>query len=463
MTIEFEFIRNQVEINGYILLSDEVNYKTTKSKLKLKCPKGHIIMIVVENFINRKSRCIFCSRSKPRKKHKKNYDRQIVNLEIIKLIFEKEGYQVLNKTYENYKTNIRYICPNNHQGKITFYLFNILKTRCGKCRYEKLSFDFSLNIEQIKKEFENLNFILLSTKYEGYNNKLEYECPSGHYNESSYAVWRKSKEKCYTCYITKMKEEKKFSHEKVKQIFEAKGCKLLTENYINAKQKLNYVCPQGHNTIITLDGFSRTEQTICGFCSNVYKHSLEKIQEEFSLIGYELLSTEYINAHNNLKVKCNKGHIIKISYTHFKSSNRRCGICKLNLGPKIIKEYLDKNNIPYELEYKFNDCKDKRELPFDFYVNNQFLIEFDGKQHFKPIDYFGGIDAYTSLINRDFIKTSYCIYKKIPLLRISFLEFKIINQLVENFIKLLNENKLETIVVFSNLELVSYKFQKLLK
>jgi hypothetical protein len=40
-------------------------------------------------------------------------------------------------------------------------------------------------------------------------------------------------------------------------------------------------------------------------------------------------------------------------------------------GSKIIK-ILDENNIKYK-QYKFKDCKNKQELPFDFYRIYQYL------------------------------------------------------------------------------------------
>ena len=50
-----------------------------------------------------------------------------------------------------------------------------------------------------------------------------------------------------------------------------------------------------------------------------------------------------------------------------------------------ISQILRDNNIPFEKEKIFNDCYSKKEnakMRFDFYVNNKYLIEYDGKQHF---------------------------------------------------------------------------------
>jgi hypothetical protein len=49
---------------------------------------------------------------------------------------------------------------------------------------------------------------------------------------------------------------------------------------------------------------------------------------------------------------------------------------------------LTENNIPFEREKRFASCKDKTYLPFDFFVDNKYLIEFDGMQHFEEISFF---------------------------------------------------------------------------
>lgn len=43
-------------------------------------------------------------------------------------------------------------------------------------------------------------------------------------------------------------------------------------------------------------------------------------------------------------------------------------ICKNSKGENIISNYLDKNNIKYIREFRFNDCRNKNTLPFDFFL-----------------------------------------------------------------------------------------------
>ena len=63
-------------------------------------------------------------------------------------------------------------------------------------------------------------------------------------------------------------------------------------------------------------------------------------------------------------------------------------------------------------------------MRFDFGIlhNDQLLglIEYDGKQHFEPIDFFGGEDGFRKTQERDKIKNAYCKSHNIPLLRLPY-------------------------------------------
>lgn len=66
-----------------------------------------------------------------------------------------------------------------------------------------------------------------------------------------------------------------------------------------------------------------------------------------------------------------------------------CGHITESKGVRKIKKILDENNISYITEKTFSDCKfpdTNKVARFDFYINNSFLLEYDGEQHFKECD-----------------------------------------------------------------------------
>lgn len=70
---------------------------------------------------------------------------------------------------------------------------------------------------------------------------------------------------------------------------------------------------------------------------------------------------------------------------------------------------------------KFDNCKYKNKLPFDFYLPDyNICIEYDGLQHYESIEYFGGEKNYKLRIEKDKIKTKYCQDNNIILERIIY-------------------------------------------
>ena len=130
---------------------------------------------------------------------------------------------------------------------------------------------------------------------------------------------------------------------------------------------------------------------------------------------------------------CNKeGHGEFLQTTHSHIQGKGCPKCRESKGSKIIKSILDENNIEYQQEYKFNDCRNKQELPFDFFIESiNTCIEFDGIQHYKPVTIFGGDKKYEITKFNDNIKDKYCNDNNINLVRISYKEIGKIKNIIE--------------------------------
>lgn len=120
--------------------------------------------------------------------------------------------------------------------------------------------------------------------------------------------------------------------------------------------------------------------------------------------------------------KCSCGRQVKVLSSNLITENTQsCGFCNNNSHGNIkIENLLKSENIPFEREKRFNDCIDKVPLPFDFYVNNQYIIEYDGKQHFSDQD---TIFNYEEIHKHDLIKNEYCKNNNIPLIRIPYTEY----------------------------------------
>lgn len=118
-----------------------------------------------------------------------------------------------------------------------------------------------------------------------------------------------------------------------------------------------------------------------------------------------------------------------------KGGTQSCGCSKISKGERRIREVLDDLSIKYVSEYRINECKNKRPLPFDFAVFDKenklvSLIEYDGAQHFKSIVVFEGEIGFESRKRNDKTKDDYCKQNNLPLLRISYLDFENIEKIL---------------------------------
>ena len=127
------------------------------------------------------------------------------------------------------------------------------------------------------------------------------------------------------------------------------------------------------------------------------------------------------------KCKCDCGNECEVdinSLTQGKKSS--CGCLGKSKGEYIIEEILKENNIIYIKEKTFNTCRSPKTnwlYRFDFYVNNKYIIEYDGKQHFNYVENtnsWNNKDNYEETIFNDKIKNKWCIENKIPLIRIPY-------------------------------------------
>lgn len=240
--------------------------------------------------------------------------------EFIKQQIEKESYILLSKEYKNASYPLRVLCTNRHETSITYGAFKAGK-RCKFCSHNApVAYDI------VNKEFNKRGYVLLSKEYINSSKKLDYICPNGHTDSISWNSFQQG-HGCPNCY-----GNDKLTIDFVRKAFADKGAVLISTEYINNKEKLDYVCSEGHKHSIAWDSWSSGHG--CPDCSGNAKNDFESIKLEFGKKGYEVLTEDYINNKQKLKYKCPEGHVHYMSYGKFKYG-RECPTCAVirNTGP----------------------------------------------------------------------------------------------------------------------------------
>lgn len=126
------------------------------------------------------------------------------------------------------------------------------------------------------------------------------------------------------------------------------------------------------------------------------------------------------------KCTCDCGNKVDVMGSRlFNGTTSSCG-CMNSKANELMDKILTNKKIPFKREYRFEDCKDKASLPFDFAIfNNQEeligLIELNGSLHYSTSG--TGWDTPERLIKQqkhDYIKREFCEKNKIPFLVIPY-------------------------------------------
>jgi hypothetical protein len=179
-----------------------------------------------------------------------------------------------------------------------------------------------LTLELIKSEFRELGIEVLSESFVSSKTKLHLKCSQGHEWFVTYDSFIHTKKLCPYC------SGRKHTLEDVKNKVEAEGYELISDTYKNAKDKIKLKCPEGHEWETSFRTFD-TLKCRCIYCAGQAKHEYDDVKDRIeNERGFELISTEYINANTPLTVRCKNEHEWKVSYSGlFGKSRLGCPHC----------------------------------------------------------------------------------------------------------------------------------------
>ena len=154
---------------------------------------------------------------------------------------------------------------------------------------------------------------------------------------------------------------------------------------------------------------------------------------------------KYKNNRTYYLCRCDCGAGKEVSTSQLTSGkSKSCGCLHFSNGEEYIKQVLDDNDIEYIRQKKFEDCKNIRPLPFDFYLpKHNTIIEFDGQQHFEPVEHWGGNKKFEYLKKTNSIKNNYCNDNNIKLIRFPYnIDKEIIKETIINIQESRNDQSL---------------------
>lgn len=189
--------------------------------------------------------------------------------------------------------------------------------------------------------------------------------------------------------------------------------------YVNAFTKVCIICLKHGEFWQTPD--SHLHGHGCKFCLyDTLKNCRRSNKDEFinkaiTVHGnkYDYSKVEYINCDTLVTIICPEhGEFKQTPYNHLHGCS--CPNCRNWRLEEDMTSFLEENGIEFERQKKF-DWLGRQSL--DIYVPSVNIgIECQGLQHFKPINYFGGIEGFENRVRLDKLKKELCDKNGVELL-----------------------------------------------
>lgn len=286
------------------------------------------------------------------------------------------------------------------------------------------------------QKFGHLTVIRLSEKRHPKNNKILWECLCDCGNPEIIYVTTGNLTQGYktSCGCVKKQQLIRIQQNNKKDLTKQTFGKLtvISEVENSSPPKWNCRCECGKTIVVSSRALLRKERTSCGCKRKELRKNL--VGKRFGKLLVIRRDDNYIAPSGQelvrYKCKCDCGSEVSILATSLQQGlTQSCG-CLRSTGEMVIKQFLLENNINFQTEYKIQECKDKKPLPFDFCIfdnsnNIKFLIEVQGKQHYQPCfhnDPIKGQQALELQQQHDLIKQTYCLKNNIDLLIIPYYE-----------------------------------------
>ena len=131
------------------------------------------------------------------------------------------------------------------------------------------------------------------------------------------------------------------------------------------------------------------------------------------------------DGHTRWNCQCECGNTCIVSGKQLRSGQTKsCGCLKSSGELKII-EILYENQVEFQTQKTFEGCKHIQILKFDFYLPKyNTVIEYNGVQHYEPIEFLGGEERFKQQQINDGIKKKWCQEHGIHFVEISYKDYE---------------------------------------
>lgn len=183
----------------------------------------------------------------------------------------------------------------------------------------------------------------------------------------------------------------------------------------NGKRYVRYKCQCvcGKEVIVNASNLRNHSTKACG-CQKPHRFQ-DLSGQYFGQLKVICRVDDYVNPSGRklvrYKCQCKCGNeILALANTLRNHDVESCGCMIRSRGEEFVRDWLGEHHIAYDLHKSFPDCLSDKgyRLSFDFWIPDyQALIECNGIQHYKSIDFFGGDERLLDQQRHDALKAEY--------------------------------------------------------
>lgn len=359
--------------------------------------------------------------------------------EELETAFENSGLHLFeNQEYIDSRHKLS--CYDDEGYKYYLSLSSINDKRTGHSIVTKYNI---YSIENIQKYIENngSKTKVLSKEYIANKEKLELQCECGNiYYEHWNHIKVANKIRCPKCGRKRMGDQQTYSKEQIEEKCNEYGYELI--GYENA-HNIYVKDKDGYKYKTSLGNIDSNKNTKYGKFISRNPFQLDNMKLFLKLNGNSaILSDKNINnitTKDNYLIlecpKCRKEFNAKWENIAY-GSRVLCDECCMKQSnlEYIVAQYLKSQNIKYICQKRYSDCRNIRELPFDFYlIDYNVCIEVQGEQHYHETNIYK--QTLEERQRLDKIKKDYCVNNNIGYLEIPFWNIYNNRKYSNNFIK----------------------------
>ena len=440
-----DFIKEVTDKNPYIEILSE--YTSSQNYVDCLCLICQHTWSAIASSVAKGHGCPKCAARNRSQNQTKTHEHFLSQLDLIK----DKKYILLNE-YNNANTNIKCQClicnnvwetlPNNLLGGSGCpYCTNRIKTH-------------SMFVKQAKSKNPNIEIL---GKYNGSHNSVECQCLICNHIWNPDATSILSGYGCPNCFKIKQSEKRLWTLDKYKNklIHKRNDVVCTSKYYVDSKTPIEHLCIKcGYiwnvRPASIMIGYGCPK---CGIIKQVDKRrkTKEKYQEELVLLKNNItLLGEYITSTTPILHKCTICDNEWYATPNNILRGHGCPHCNSSKLEEIVEHYLTMNSISFNKGMKYCNLVGigSGKLSYDFYLPQyNLLIECQGEQHERPVEYFGGIKKFVIQKIHDTRKRRYAQYHNIKLLEIWYYENNKIDKILTQTLNNLKSECRETVTV----------------